>query len=96
MNKLQEAIVGWMDKTLITEWRKAARMLSVQWGVICAAAAPIWYALTDEQKASILSLMGISPAWYVAAAALVGIYLRLKSQPKLHDEEAKDAEHQEP
>lgn len=68
------------DKTLIPEWRSSLKMLSVIWNLICAAAAPGWMALTDDQKASILGIVGIGPGWIVAAAFVVGIVLRLKAQ----------------
>jgi hypothetical protein len=55
-------------------------MLSVQWGALCLAAAPIWGALSDEQRASLLGILGIRPEWYVVAAVAIGIYLRLKNQ----------------
>lgn len=73
-------ITSWFDKTLIPEWRKALKMLSVQWAGLCLAAAPIWGALSDEQKASLLGILGIRPEWYVGAAVAIGIYLRLKNQ----------------
>jgi hypothetical protein len=76
MNFLTE----WLDKTLIPEWRKALKMLSVQWGVLCMAAAPIWESLSEEQRASLLGILGISSAWYVVAAVVIGVVLRLKSQ----------------
>jgi hypothetical protein len=73
-------ISNWLDKTLIPEWRRALKMLSVQWGALCLAAAPIWGALSDEQRASLLGILGIRPEWYVVAAVAIGIYLRLKNQ----------------
>ncbi|MDN8617015.1 hypothetical protein [Variovorax ginsengisoli] len=44
-------------------------MLSVLWNLICAAAAPGWMALTDDQKSSILGLIGISPGWISSSAS---------------------------
>lgn len=73
-------IADWFDKVLVPEWRRALKMLSVQWGVLCVAIAPIWESLTDDQRASLLGILGISPAWYVAAAVVIGVVLRLKSQ----------------
>ena len=73
-------IANWFDKTLVPEWRRALKMLSVQWGALCLAAAPIWAALSDEQKASLLGILGIRPEWYVAVAVVIGIYLRLRNQ----------------
>jgi hypothetical protein len=74
------AITEFFDKTLVPEWRKAWLMLSVVWNTVCAAAAPGWLVLTDDQKASLLGILGISPAWYVGVAFVIGIVLRLKSQ----------------
>jgi hypothetical protein len=79
-------LTDWFDKTLIPEWRKALKMLSVQWGLICVAAAPVWDALPEDKRASLLAILGISPAWYVAAAVGVGIVLRLKGQGIGQDE----------
>lgn len=74
------AIINWFDKVLVPEWRAAWRMLSVLWNTLCAAAAPAWLALTDDQKGAVLTAIGISPAWLVAGAFVVSIVLRLKSQ----------------
>ena len=73
-------ISEWLDKTHVPQWRSALKMLSVQWGALCLAAAPIWGALSDEQRASLLGILGIRPEWYVVAAVAIGIYLRLKNQ----------------
>lgn len=77
-------ITNFFDKTLIPEWRKALAMLSVQWNGILVVATPLWIALSEEQKQSLLSILGISGGWYVAAAFLITIVLKLKAQPKLH------------
>lgn len=87
MNYMQEALVAWMDKIAIPEWRKALKFLSVQWSAICIVALPVWMSLTDEQRQAFLAVLGIQPAWYVVAGAVVSIYLRLKSQPALHQDE---------
>ncbi|WP_431276290.1 hypothetical protein ACQ858_08555 [Variovorax ureilyticus] len=73
-------IAQYFDKVLVPEWRKAWKMLSVIWNSVCAAAAPGWLLLTDDQKTALLTLIGIKPAWIVGAAFLVGIFLRLKAQ----------------
>jgi len=74
------AITNWFDKVLVPEWRKFLKMLSVQWNVICAAAVPAWLALPDDQKAAVLSAIGINPGWIISAAFIIGIVARLKAQ----------------
>lgn len=74
------AITNLLDKILVPEWRKAWKMLSVLWNTLCAAAAPGWMVLTDDQRASLLSLVGVPPALIIGAAFIVGIVLRLKAQ----------------
>ena len=74
------AISNWFDRVLVPEWRKAWRMFSVWWAAICAAAVPAWMLLPEDQKASILSALGVNPGWIVAASFVVSIVLRLKSQ----------------
>lgn len=74
------AITNWFDKVLVPEWRSFWKMLSFWWTASCTTAAPMWLALTDEQRAAILSALGVSPAWYVAGAFVVGFLLRMKSQ----------------
>lgn len=74
------AIMNWFDKVLVPEWRKALSMFSVWWNLICGAAVPVWLALTEDQKASILSAIGVNPGWLVTAAFVVGILARLKAQ----------------
>jgi hypothetical protein len=73
-------ISEWLDQTLVPQWRSAMKMLSVQWGLICVSAAPVWAALSDEQREALLGILGIRPEWYVGAAVAIGIYLRLKNQ----------------
>lgn len=74
------AITNWLDKVLVPEWRSFWKMLSVLWNSLCAATAPVWVALPEDQKAAILTAVGINPAWLVAGAFVVSIVLRLKSQ----------------
>ena len=73
-------ITQYFDKVLVPEWRKAWKMLSVLWNSVCAAAAPGWLLLTDDQRTALLTLIGVKPAWIVGAAFLIGIVLRLKAQ----------------
>lgn len=83
MNK----IVEWLDTHLIDDWSKAWTKLSVIWNTICAAAAPVWVSLSDDQKASILGVVGVHPALYVSAAFAVSIALRLARQGKKEGDE---------
>lgn len=80
------SISNWFDKVLVPEWRAALKMLSTQWNLICTAAVPLWMALPEDQKASILSALGINPGWIVAALFVVGILARLKYQPSVEAE----------
>lgn len=73
-------MIDWFDKVLVPEWRSFWKMASVQWNLIWGAAIPVWLALPEEQKASVLSAIGINPGWIVAAAFVIGILARLKSQ----------------
>ena len=79
-------MIEWFDKTLVPEWRAALKMMSVWWNLVCAAAVPVWLALTEDQRASILSALGINPGWIVVALFVVGILARLKSQPSVEAE----------
>ncbi len=64
---------------LIPEWRKAYRMLSVQF----AALAVLWLALPETQQVKILTLLPWVSADQVAGLLiLLGIVGRLVSQPK--------------
>ncbi len=78
------AIIDYLDKVLVPEWRKALSMLSVWWNMICASAAPAWVMLTDDQKASILGVVGVHPAMYVSAAFVISIVLKMLKQSALH------------
>ncbi len=65
---------------LIPEWRKAYRMLSVQF----AAFAVLWLALPEAQQVKILTLLPWVSADQVAGLLiLLGIVGRLVSQPKV-------------
>ncbi len=67
-------------KFLIPEWRKAYRMLSVQF----AALAVLWIALPEAQQVKILTLLPWVSADQVAGLLiLLGIVGRLVSQPKV-------------
>ncbi|KWT89368.1 MULTISPECIES: hypothetical protein [unclassified Variovorax] len=74
------AISTWFDKVLVPEWRKALKMLSVWWNIIWAAAVPVWLSLPEDKQGAILSAIGVNPGWLVAAAFVIGILARLKSQ----------------
>ncbi|MBO9647346.1 MAG: hypothetical protein J7605_02465 [Variovorax sp.] len=73
-------ITQYFDKVLVPEWRRAWQMACVLWNTLCAAVAPAWLILSDDQKASVLSAIGVKPAWLVAGAFVVSIALRLKAQ----------------
>ncbi len=65
---------------LIPEWKKAYRMLSVQF----AALAVLWLALPEAQQVKILTLLPWVSADQVAGLLiLLGIVGRLVSQPKV-------------
>lgn len=78
MNKL----IAFFDAHLIDDWRKAFAKLSVLWNTFCAVAAPAWVSLSDDQKQSILAVVGVHPAMYVSAAFAISILLRLARQSK--------------
>ena len=79
-------IIVWLDAHLIDDWSKAWTKLSVIWNAACAAAAPVWVSLSDDQKASILGVVGVHPALYVSVAFLIGVVLRLARQSKRDDQ----------
>ncbi len=58
-------LLKWLDTHLIDDWTKAWKLLSVAWNTACAAAAPVWVSLSDDQKASILAVVGVHPEMYV-------------------------------
>ncbi len=65
---------------LIPEWRKAWRMLSVQF----AALAVLWLSLPEQQQVKILTLVPWLSADQVAGALiLLGLLGRLIAQPKV-------------
>jgi hypothetical protein len=77
--------IEWLDAHLIDDWKKGFTKLSVIWNTLCAAAAPIWVSLSDDQKSSILAVFGVHPALYVSVAFLIGVVLRLARQGKRED-----------
>ncbi len=75
-------LTAFFDAYLIDDWTKAWTKLSVVWNSLCAAAGPIWVSLNDDQKQSILAVVGVHPAMYVSAAFVIGVLLRLARQSK--------------
>lgn len=55
--------------SLIPEWRKAHRMLSVQLVALLATAVEVWNSLPAEQQASVMDALGVKPS----TALLVGL-----------------------
>jgi len=74
------SLIKKLDAYLIVEWRAAYRLFSVQFGVMVGVAGPVWLTLTDDQRASVLALMHIRPAWAVPIVCGVAIALRLVNQ----------------
>jgi hypothetical protein len=67
--------------TLIPEWKRAWRMLSVQIGALSV----LWVALPADTQASVLSLLGIDPKNLPGLIGLAVILGRLVAQPKVRD-----------
>lgn len=77
-------IGDWFDEVLIPEWRQAYKFLSVQLSTIFTTAVVVWLSLPEEQKASILEIIGVNGASTLALVSFVMIVIaRLKSQPNL-------------
>jgi len=73
-------ITDWFDRVLVPEWRSFWKMASFWWNTLCAAAVPVWLTLPEDQKASILSAIGVNPGWLIGASFLISIVVRMKSQ----------------
>ena len=64
---------------LIPEWRRAARMFSVQ----AAAAIVLWVGLPAETQAQVLGLLPLTQDQVTGLLAVLGIIGRLIAQPKV-------------
>lgn len=64
---------------MIPNWRSAGRMLSVQ----IAGVAVVFSALSADQQAAILALLGLSPEQIPGALGLAIIVARLIDQQKV-------------
>ena len=71
---------AWLNKQLVDDWQKALNFSSVRFGLYGGTLVSVWAALSDEQKASVLSLVGIDVKWLVPIGILVAIGLRLKRE----------------
>lgn len=70
----------WLDTHLVSEWRSAWKLFSIQWAAFGTVVTSVWAALDDSQRAIVLSWFGIDAKWLVPAGILIAIYLRLKKQ----------------
>lgn len=82
-------LTDYFDKTLIPEWRKAVAFLSVKADLIMGTLVGAWITVPDDQKAAFAGLLKIDPAWLVIVGIVIRLYYRLKKQPELHAEPAK-------
>lgn len=67
-----------MKPKLITDWRRAWRLLTVQIGAI----AVLWVALPADTQAAVLGLLGIEERHLPGLIGLAVIAGRLIAQPK--------------
>lgn len=68
----------------IPEWKSAWKMLSVQASAIFSTASLTWLALPDEQKGTILGIIGVNgPAMLASVGFILVVVARLKAQPDL-------------
>jgi hypothetical protein len=68
--------------SLIPQWRRAWRMLSVQLSAVIVA----WVALPEAQQAALAGLAGIAPDAVPGVLAALAILGRVVDQPALHPE----------
>ena len=80
MIDLKQRIVDYFDKHLIPEWRAAWGKLSVKFNTYVAAAVGIWALVPEENRADVLTAIGVQPRWIVLTIVVIGIILRLKKQ----------------
>jgi hypothetical protein len=64
---------------LIPGWKKAARLFSVQAGLLALA----WLSLPIDQQAAVLSLLPFSENQVTGLLVLIGLAGRLIAQPKV-------------
>lgn len=75
-----------ITNTLIPEWKHAWKMLSIQLSAIGTAASSAWLMMTDDQRGSILGIIGINGPSVIALVAFTAIILgRLKAQASIPD-----------
>lgn len=73
-------------------FRQAWRFASVRFGLLVPLLVEVWLALTDDQRAELLSLAGIPAERLVSVGALVAVFLRvLATQPAPRADTEKDA-----
>lgn len=72
-----------MSRVLISNWRAAWRMLSVQ----IAATAVLFGALSPDTQAAVLDLVGVPASRVPAILGLLFMAGRLVSQPRLTKEQ---------
>jgi hypothetical protein len=80
-------LADWLDGHLIDDWRKAYRLLSVQFGAVATVAAGVWMGLDDDKQAALLRWAHIDVRWALPIGFVLAIVLRLKRQaPKGGDQ----------
>lgn len=89
---MKQAIIDFLDKYAIDDWRGAWAKLSVKFNALLIASGAIWIVLPQDLQTQIveavLASFGIPTSWAVVAIGLVGLAARLKSQtPKVDDED---------
>ena len=70
---------------VIDDWKKAWRFLSVQLSALWTTLTAVWLITPEDQRAAILTAIGIDAAWRVVAGFVLVVVARLKAQPTLHE-----------
>jgi hypothetical protein len=65
---------------LIDDVRRAWRLLSVQIPSIGLTACAVWLSMPEAQRADVLAVLGISPAWLALATFAASIVGRVVKQ----------------
>ena len=72
---------------LIAEWKQAHKFLSVRMSAFGGVAMTAWIATPDEQKHSLLKIIGHdAPTWFAAIGFFAVIFSRVVSQKPPEDD----------
>lgn len=73
---------------LISNWKKAWRMASVQLSALGAVVTGAWVLIPGQTQEAILAVFGITEPGVIALVGFAAIvYVRIVQQPSLHKDE---------